>query len=154
MEAMVTWLAPILAALITCAGQLWLNGKFKRADEKRDAARAETQAKRDAEAEWRIAISERIEDQDEKIHAILKAQVTQMRSDLLHKIYKYIDELGCLSTEEKNAFWAEFQEYCGLCEKYGIENDFVDELVHRVMQLPPRSIKSTVPNQAIQFQIQ
>lgn len=140
MEAMVTWLAPILAALITCAGQLWLNGKFKRADEKRDAARAETQAKRDAEAEWRIAISERIEDQDEKIHAILKAQVTQMRSDGLHRIHRYLDDLGCASTEEKDAFWTEYEEYCGLCEKYGIENDLVETLARRVMELPERPI--------------
>lgn len=140
MEAMVTWLAPILAALITCAGQLWLNGKFKRADEKRDAARAETQAKRDAEAEWRVAISERIEDQDEKIHAILRAQVTQMRSDAVHKAHRYIDDLGCASTEEKEAFWAEYQDYCEVCEKYGIENSFVDELAHTVMELPPRHV--------------
>lgn len=154
MEGFVIWLAPICAALLTCAGQLWLNGKFKRADEKRDAARAETEAKRAAEAEWRDGVVRRLDKQDDKIQAILKAQVTQMRSDMLHKIYKYIDELGCLSTEEKSAFWAEFQEYCGLCEKYGIENDFVNELVHRVMELPPRPIKSTVPNQAIQFQIQ
>lgn len=154
MDRLLAWAAPIVAGFVTLAGQLWLNQRFKMADEKRDAARTETEAKRKAEAEWRDEVSKHFAAQDDKIQAILKAQVTQMRSDMLHKIYKYIDELGCLSTEEKSAFWAEFQEYCGLCEKYGIENDFVNELVHRVMELPPRPIKSTVPNQAIQFQIQ
>ena len=140
MEAMVTWLAPILAALITCAGQLWLNGKFKRADEKRDAARAETEAKRAAEAEWRTRVDKRMDEHDEKIMSMLKSQVTQMRSDLLHRAHRYIDDLGCASIEEKDAFWAEYMEYCELCEQYGIENSFVDEIAQRVMSLPEREI--------------
>lgn len=140
MEGFVIWLAPICAALLTCAGQLWLSGKFKESEAKRDRDRAETQAKRDAEAEWRIEVSRRIEEQDDKIRAILKAQVTQMRSDALHRAHRYLDDLGCASTEEKSAFWAEYEEYCELCEKYGIENSLVDNLAHRVMELPERPI--------------
>lgn len=166
--AIVGWLAPILSTLIICAGQLALNARFKRADEKRDAARAETDAKRKAEAEWREtvdkllaeqgealksvaddrvdwyawreAIVSHMNDQDDKVMSMLKAQVTQMRSDALHRAHRYIDDLGCASTEEKNAFWAEYEEYCELCEQYGIENDVVDELAKRVMYLPEREI--------------
>jgi len=138
MEAMVTWLAPILAALITCAGQLWLNSKFKRADEKRDAAMAETKAKREAEAEWRVAVSQRIEDQDEKINSVLEAQCTQMRSDITHKIHRYMDDLKCASTEEKQSLWAEYEVYCDICAKHGIVNHFVEQLVKSVMDLPDR----------------
>lgn len=72
--------------------------------------------------------------------SMLKSQVTQMRSDCLHRIHRYLDDLGCASTEEKDAFWAEYQEYCALCEQYGIENSFVDELAKRVMALPEREI--------------
>lgn len=68
------WCGPILAALATCAGQLWLNQRFKRADEKRDAAQAQTDAKRKAEAEWRDHIIERLDTQDDRIDTILTAQ--------------------------------------------------------------------------------
>lgn len=170
MDALVSWLAPILSTLIICAGQLALNTRFKRADEKRDKARAETKAKRDAEAEWRDCVERQISEQaealkhvaedrvdwyswraeivklmdtqDDKIMSMLKSQVTQMRSDGLHKAHRYIDDLGCASTEEKDAFWAEYQEYCNLCKQYGIENSFVDELAKQVMNLPTREIAS------------
>ena len=140
MDAFVGWLAPIVATLVTLAGQLWLNGKFKRADEKRDQARAETEAKRAAEAAWRDSVDKRMDEHDDKIMSMLKSQVTQMRSDLLHRAHRYIDDLGCASIEEKDAFWAEYVEYCELCEQYGIENSFVDELVQRVMSLPEREL--------------
>lgn len=70
MDRLVGWLAPIISTLVICAGQLALNSRFKRADEKRDQARAETQAKRDAEAEWRGRIEKRLDGQDEdNVHA-------------------------------------------------------------------------------------
>lgn len=140
MDAFIGWLAPICATLVTLAGQLWLNGRFKAADEKRDAARAETEAKRAAEAAWRDSVDKRMDEHDDKIMSMLKSQVTQMRSDLLHRAHRYIDDLGCASIEEKDAFWAEYVEYCELCEQYGIENSFVDELVQRVMSLSEREI--------------
>lgn len=140
MDAFIGWLAPICATLVTLAGQLWLNGRFKAADEKRDAARAETEAKRAAEAAWRDSVDKRMDEHDDKIMSMLKSQVTQMRSDLLHRAHRYIDDLGCASIEEKDAFWAEYVEYCELCEQYGIENSFVDELVQRVMSLSEREL--------------
>ena len=137
---MIAWLAPILAALMTCAGQLWLNQRFKWADQKRDDARKSTEAKRAAEAEWRESIEHRLDHQKEKINAVLKGQTTQMRSDLIHRAHRYLDDLGRASTEEKNAFNDEYKDYCAICEAYGITNSFIDSLAQRVMELPERNV--------------
>ena len=170
MDALVSWLAPILSTLIICAGQLALNTRFKRADEKRDQARAETKAKRDAEAEWRDCVERQISEQgealkrvaedrvdwyawreeivglidaqDEKIDSVLESQCTQMRSDLIHRAHRYIDDLHAASTEEKQAFYAEYENYLKICEANEIVNHFIDELAKQVMDLPNREIAS------------
>lgn len=164
----IAWIAPIIAALFTCAGQLWLNRKFKRADEKRDQARADTDAKRRSEAEWRNDVDrlmkeqssalrsvadDRVEwyawreqiisqlsNQDNRIDTILKAQCSQTRSDIIHKCHRYLDDLGRASTEEKEALHAEHEEYTAMCEANDIVNHFVDGLVSRVMELPEREM--------------
>lgn len=138
-QPFVTWAAPIVAALATCAGQLALNARFKMADEKRDHARAETQAKRDAEAAWRDSVEERLTEQDGKIDAVLRGQTTQMRSDLVHRAHRYIDDLHAASTDEKQAFWAEYEDYVAICEANGITNSFIDNIAQQVMDLPNRS---------------
>lgn len=46
MDQIMSWLAPILSALVVCAGQLFLNDQFKHADEKREAAREQHEAER------------------------------------------------------------------------------------------------------------
>lgn len=140
-QPIITWLAPILAALMTCAGQLWLNQRFKRADEKRDDARKSTEAKRAAEAEWRDGIEHRLDQQDAKIESVLKGQCTQMRSDILHKAHRYLDDLNCASTEEKQALWSEYEDYTAICDANNITNHFIDRLVSQVMQLPNREEK-------------
>lgn len=137
---MIAWLAPIAATLVTLAGQLWLNDRFKQADVKRDAARAETDAKRKAEAEWRENIVKRLDGQDERIDTILTAQCSQMRSDIIHKCHRYLDDLGRASTEEKNALKAEHEEYSAVCAANEITNNFVDMMVQRVMDLPEREV--------------
>lgn len=133
-----TVLDKLLFPLALLAGQLWLNGKFKSAEDKRDQARAETDAKRAAEAEWREKVVHRLDKQDERIDAVLQGQVTQMRSDVTHKIHRYMDDLGCASTEEKNSLDEEYKLYCLICEKYGIKNDFVANMMEQVMALPSR----------------
>lgn len=133
-----SWLAPIASTLIVCAGQLVLNASFKRVDEKRDAEKAETDAKRKAEAEWRESIDKRLNEQAETIIAILDNQCSQTRSDIVHKYHRYVDDLGCASVEEKDALRAEHKQYSAICEKYGIENDLIDDLVQQVMDLPTR----------------
>lgn len=135
-----TILDKLLLPLALLAGQLWLNAKFKQAEEKRDAARAETDAKRKAEALWRDGVEVRLDQQDSKIDSVLKGQCTQMRSDIVHKAHRYLDDLGKASTEEKQAFWTEYDDYQLICEQYGIENHFVDELAKRVMELPEREV--------------
>lgn len=132
------WLAPIAAGLLTLAGQLWLNDRFKRADEKRDQARADTDAKRAAEAEWRECVVSRLDKQDERIDTILTAQCSQMRSDLIHRAHRYVDDLGCASTEEKQSFWAEYEDYMRICDANNIVNHFIDNLAKQVMALPNR----------------
>lgn len=138
MEDLIRWLAPIASTLIVCAGQLALNARFSEAEEKRDKAKADTDAKRAAEARWRESIEAKLKDQDDKIDAVLKGQTTQMRSDLIHKAHRYIDDLGCASMEERKAFDEEYQDYCAICEAYGIKNNFVAHLAERVGELPDR----------------
>ncbi len=161
MEAMFAWLSPILSAVIVAAATASINSSVKRHDQLADERHAETEAKRRAEAEWRSSVDSFLAEQakaikvvaddrenwsawrseiDSKVMSMLKSQVTQMRSDVIHRTHRYLDDLGCASTEEKAAFWAEYEEYCELCEQYGIDNELVDELAQRVMHLPERQI--------------
>lgn len=116
-----------------------INDQDERADQQGDALKSVAEDRIDWYA-WRAEIVKLINNQDERMMSMLKAQCTQMRTDTLHRVHRYLDDLGCASTEEKNAFWAEYSEYCELCEKYGIKNEFVDELAKRVMALPEREI--------------
>lgn len=137
----VAWAAPVAATLVTAAGQLALNSRFKQADERREMARLETTEKRAAEAEWRERIESRMNTQDGKIDALVVAQASTMRSDVLHKIHRYMDDLGCASTEEKQALYAQWRDYKSLCDTHNIKNEFVDGLVEQVMNLPNRPTK-------------
>lgn len=139
-QAAIDWLAsnPLTYGMLTLAGQLWLNERFKRADAKREVARLETTTKREAEAEWRERIERRMSSQDGKIDALVVAQASTMRSDIIHKCHRYLDDLGCAGTEEKEALNAQWRDYCNLCRAHDIENNFVDELVRQVMRLPNR----------------
>lgn len=168
LSAVIGWAAPIVSTIIVTAATASINAKIASGERKRDAARAETDAKRAAEAEWRgdvdrlmqeqgdalksvaedrvdwYAWRERMvkhmETQDERINTVLQAQCTQMRSDIIHKCHRYLDDLGRASTEEKQALSAEHDEYSAMCEANDIVNNFVDKLVERVMQLPEREI--------------
>ena len=138
MDSFVGWIAPILSTIIVTAATASINAKIASGERKRDAARAETEAKRAAEAKWRDSVDARLDKQDEKIFAVLKGQTTQMRSDLVHKAHRYIDDLGCASTEEKDAFDEQYKDYCAICEAHGIKNSFVDAMAKQVMELPSR----------------
>ena len=136
-----TYLAPIASTLIITAGQLALNQRVKLSDERRAQEQRRTDEKRRAEAEWRQSVDARLDAQDAKIAAVLDAQCTQMRSDITHKIHRYMDDLHCASTEEKQSLYAEYEVYCGICSKFGIENHFVERLIQQVMELPDRPQK-------------
>lgn len=140
-QQIVAWLAPIAASLATFAGQRALTSRFEKADEKREMARLETSEKRAAEAEWRERIESRMDTQDGKIDALVVAQASTMRSDVIHKCHRYLDDLGCASTAEKQALNSQWRDYSHLCETHDIENSFVDGLVEQVMALPSRPTK-------------
>ena len=136
-----------MSVLVQAAGLAIIAGIQKSADAKRDKAKADTEAKRKAEAEWREQMEKRmdsferlLEAQDGKIDSVLKSQLTNTRSDIVHKAHRYLDDLGCASTDEKDSFDAQYKEYAALCEAYGIENDFVVHLYERVMALPEREL--------------
>lgn len=164
----VGWLAPIVSTIIITAATASINSHMKRHDELADARHAETEEKRKADAEWRDTVDkllakqsealervaqdrnkwyawreemvERMDTQDERTMSILRGQTTQMRSDLIHRAHRYLDDLGRASTDEKEAFDEEYKDYCAICEAYGIENSFIDSLQKRVMSLPEREI--------------
>lgn len=133
MDSFITWLAPILSTLVICAGQLALNASFKRADERKEK-------KQKDEAEWRKEITDRLDAQGGKIDVMMGAQCSQIRSDIIHKCHRYLDDLGCASTEEKQSLHSEYEDYRALCDASGVDNHFVDTLMDRAMALPEREL--------------
>lgn len=158
----------LIGQTIVALGQRKLNQRMDESEIKRNQAKADTDAKRMAEAEWRQSVDKllseqsdalqhvaqdridwyawrkeivkMIDAQDERIDTILTAQCSQMRSDIIHKCHRYLDDLGKASTEEKNALKAEHDEYSAICQANGIVNNFVDMMVQRVMDLPERDV--------------
>jgi len=126
--------------LLLLIGQTLVALGQRNISQRMDERHEETERKRRAEAEWRGDVERRLARQDEKISAVLKGQTTQMRSDLIHRAHRYLDDLGKASTDEKDAFNDEYRDYCAICEAYGITNSFIDELARRVMALPEREI--------------
>lgn len=160
------WAAPILSTIIVTATTASINAKIASGEKKRDEARAEREEERRERAEWRERVEQqlrthgefiaerddwlewrkRIEDefsaQNNKTDVILELQCSQIRSDLVHRAHRYIDDLRCASTEEKNAFWAQYEDYQRICAANGIENHFIDGLAKHVMDLPTRDIQA------------
>lgn len=132
-QRVLAWAAPIASTLIIT----WLTALINRwvSESKEDREREEAERKA-----WRSGVDQKLADQDGTIRAVLEAQCTQMRSDITHKIHRYMDDLRCASTEEKQSLWAEYEVYSNICTEYGIENHFVEQLVKQVMDLPDRSI--------------
>ena len=156
----------LVGQTLVAIGQRKLNMRMDEGEQRRNDARAETDAKREAEAKWREAVDKLLSEQssalsnvaqdridwyawreeivkmmdvqDRRIDTILTAQCSQMRSDIIHKCHRYLDDLGKASIEEKNALKAEHEEYSAVCQANGIVNNFVDLMVERVMELPER----------------
>lgn len=126
--------------LLLLIGQTLVALGQRKISQRLDEGQAKTDAKRAAEAEWREHVVTRLDQQDERIDTILTAQCSQMRSDIVHKCHRYLDDLGKASTEEKDALKAEHDEYSAVCKANGIVNNFVDMMVQRVMDLPERDM--------------
>lgn len=124
--------------LLLLIGQALVALGQRKISQRMDEGQAKTDAKRAAEAEWREHVVTRLDQQDGRIDTILTAQCSQMRSDILHKAHRYIDDLGCASTEEKEALWAEWEDYSAICDANNITNHFIDKLANQVMSLPNR----------------
>lgn len=129
--ALVFPLLLLIGQTLVALGQRKLNMRM-------DEGQTKTDAKRAAEAEWREHVVTRLDQQDERIDTILTAQCSQMRSDLIHRAHRYIDDLGCAGTEEKQSFWAEYEDYMRICDANNIVNHFIDNLAKQVMALPNR----------------
>ena len=124
--------------LLLLIGQTLVALGQRKISQRMDEGQAKTDARRAAEAEWREHVVTRLDQQDGRIDTILTAQCSQMRSDILHKAHRYIDDLGCASTEEKEALWAEWEDYSAICDANNITNHFIDKLANQVMSLPNR----------------
>lgn len=135
-----TWLAPILSALVICAGQLLLNRRFKRSDEKHEKERKKAVDDQAKDNEWKSEIIKRLDSQDKKIDDLLDSQCSQIRSDIIHKAHRYLDDMGCASVEEKNSLFAEYEDYLVLCEQTNTQNHFIDKMIDRIVSLPEREL--------------
>lgn len=131
----IAWAAPIASTLIITWLTALINGWVS--ESKKDKERDESERKA-----WRAGVDQKLKDQDGKIDAVLQAQCSQIRSDILHKAHRYIDDLGCASTEEKKALWAEYEDYMSICDANNISNHFIDSLANQVMELPNRPPKA------------
>ena len=140
MDGIVTWLAPILSTIIVTAATASINSQVKRHELIAEERHKETEAKRKAEAEWQASVIGRLDEQDSRLDTVLSLQCSQTRSDILHKCHRYLDDVGKASTEEKEALKAEHQDYADICKANGIENEFIDLMVQRVMDLPERDV--------------
>lgn len=128
----------VLSALVQAAGLALIAGLQKQADARRESIRAESESERAERRDWRERVDMRLERQDKRLETVISTQCTLMRTDLIHKAHRYIDDLGCAGVEEKQAFWAEYEEYQAICEENDFVNHFVDHLSKQVMALPDR----------------
>jgi hypothetical protein len=117
------WLGPILSTCIT----VYVAAMVRSGEAKRDEARAETDAKRRAEAQWRESV-------DAKLDALGDATQTTMRANLIHFCEKYL-ERGWVTPEERASIWDMHHKYSALNA-----NGFIDTYIRRVMELPDREI--------------
>lgn len=127
-----------ISILVQAAGLAIIAWIQKVADAKMDEARADTERKRQTEAEWRDSIDRRLDDIEGKQNRSIAIQAAQIRSDIVHKCHRYLDDLGRASTEEKESLHDEHEQYSQFCDDLELENNFIDNLVERVMALPER----------------
>ena len=134
LSPIIAWAAPIASTLVIT----WLTALINR---RMDENKKDAQRESDERKAWRAGVDQKLKDQDGKIDAVLQAQCSQIRSDILHKAHRYIDDLGCASTEEKKSLWAEYEDYMSICDANNITNHFIDNLANQVMELPNRPPK-------------
>ena len=138
--SIVGWVASILSTVIVAAATASINSKIAESAKRQDEDRLATEAKRKAEAEWRDDVTKRLDDMEAKLNRSVAQQAVDIRSDIVHKCHRYLDDLGRASSEEKEVLNDAYEHYCAFCADLDIENDFIDQMVARVMELPERDI--------------
>lgn len=138
--ALVFPLLLLVGQTLVALGQRKLNQRMDEGEAKRATDRAKTEAKREAEAEWRDSVIKRLDEIEGKVDRSIAQQAMWTRSDIVHKCHRYLDDLGKASIEEKQALHDEHVQYSQFCEDLGIDNNFIDNLVARVMELPERQV--------------
>lgn len=130
MDNFLDWLAPIMSTLITTGGLALINAKINMGEKKRDEARAETDAKRAAEAEWRDAVTSHMQTQDKQMELMTSSLQTTMRANLIHTAEKYFTR-GTITPEE-HASW------CDMHDRYSAMgfNGLIDSYRHKIDELP------------------
>lgn len=136
----VAWAAPILSTLVITACTALINRWIEQSKKDAKAEQERQEQERAERREWRASVDKRLAEQDKKIDTLLDLSCADTRSDIVHKCHRYLDDLGCASTEEKDALSAQHDDYKRICDANGIENHFIEQLVQRVMELPEREI--------------
>lgn len=136
----IAWVSPILSTVIVTFLTASIKVRMDEAERRREEARAETEEERRERREWRESVDRQLEKLANDNKLALEGQCSQMRSDIIHKCHRYLDDLGKASVEEKQSLNASYDDYLKLCEALEIENHFVDNLVKRTMALPERDI--------------
>lgn len=72
--ALVFPLLLLIGQALVALGQRKLNMRMDESEANRNQARADTKAKREAEAKWRDDVISRIDEQDQRIETVLRAQ--------------------------------------------------------------------------------
>lgn len=133
LEPILTWAAPIASTLVvtwlTAIINKWMN------ESKKDREREEAERR-----EWRKGVDARLEKQEKVMNSVLNLSCSNSRGDIVHKCHRYLDDLHCASHEEKQALKAQNEDYELVCKENKIQNDYVRQLVQRVMELPEREI--------------
>lgn len=126
--------------LLLLVGQTLVALGQRKISQRMDEGQAKTDAKRAAEAEWRESVTKRLDEIEGKVDRSIAQQAMWTRSDIVHKCHRYLDDLGKASIEEKQALHDEHVQYSQFCEDLGIDNNFIDRLVAKVMDLPERDV--------------
>ena len=136
--------------LLLLIGQTLVALGQRKLNQRMDEGQVKTDAKRKTEAEWRDSVDQKlselakgISDVDDKTNRSIAVQAAQIRSDIIHKCHRYLDDLGMAGTEEKQALSDEHKQYKQFCKDLDVENDFINALVERVMHLPERDVQAS-----------
>lgn len=133
-QPIVTWAAPIASTILTT----YVLALINRGEKKRDDARAETEANRAAEAEWRRCIEEKMDEQEKNMKDMTLSLQSTMRTNLVNDAERYFRR-GSITPEEHKA-WSETY---ALYSKMG-PNGLIDAYHEKIDLLPHVTIDEMV----------